>query len=260
MIFLSEDQAIFRTLIHSIRQPGACPDDPGELLLAIAAFFLGTPYASRTLEQEDGEELIINLRQLDCFTLVENCLVLARLIRTGRTSWPEFTAALQANRYHQGLPDGFASRRHYFCDWLAANESQGLLQDITSTLGGRPWQKQINFLTTHRNEYPALTAPDTYQRLRSVEEICSARSHHHIPAAAVPECSARIKNGDLIAITTAIAGLDVAHVGLAVHLPRGLHLLHASQRAGLVIISPETIYRYLRRRKSRLGIMVARIL
>jgi hypothetical protein len=259
LLALDADRAIFRNLIRTIRQPGVSPGNPGELLLAVATFFLDTPFAPRTLEQADGEELIINLRQLDCFTLVENVVVLARLLRTGRTSWPEFTAALQASRYRQGIVDGYAARRHYYTDWLYDNRSQGFPQDITPALGGVPWRKQFNFMTAHRVQYPALEFPDTYRRLQEVERICSARSYHHIPSVAVPGCSRAIQNGDLIAITTAIEGLDVVHVGLAVHLPRGLHLLHASQRAGRVIISPETIYRYLRQRRSRLGIMVARI-
>lgn len=260
MLNLASDQEIFHTLIRSLHKPGLFPDDPGELLLAVATFFLGTPFAPRTLEQAEGEGLIINLRQLDCFTLVENTVVLARLIKTGRTTWPDFTAALQASRYRQGMRDGYAARLHYFSDWLYDNQSQGFLQDITPALGGIPWRKQFNFMTAHRAKYPALGSPDTYCRLREVEKICSARSYHYIPSADLPGGSRKIKNGDLIAITTAIEGLDVVHVGIAVHLPRGVHLLHASQRAGQVIISPETLYRYLRQKKSRLGIMVARIL
>ncbi|MEI7672339.1 MAG: N-acetylmuramoyl-L-alanine amidase-like domain-containing protein, partial [Deltaproteobacteria bacterium] len=131
--------------------------------------------------------------------------------------------------------------------------------DVTPALGGVPWHKELNFMTAHRNHYPALADPDTYRRLQEVETRCSARSFHHIPAADLPACSRTIENGDLIAITTAIAGLDVVHVGLAVHQKRGLHLLHASQRAGRVLISPETLARYLRQRQSRLGIMVARV-
>jgi hypothetical protein len=262
MILLSmpEDQEIFHALLRVVPKPAGYPDDLGDLLLAVATFFLGTPFAPRTLEQEDGEKLIINLRQLDCFTFVENTVVLARLIRTGQTTWPEFTAALQASRYRHGRLDGYSARLHYFSDWIDDNQSKDLLQDITPALGGIPWHKEFNFMTAHRNQYPGLGSPDTYRRLLRVEKICSARSYHHIPQASVPACSRKIKNGDLIAITTAIAGLDVVHVGLALHMPRGLHLLHASQQAGKVIISAETIYRYLRQRQSRLGIMVARVL
>jgi hypothetical protein len=257
---MPEDHEIFHALLRAVHKPAGCPDNPGELVLAVATFFLGTPFAPQTLEQEHGEQLVINLRQLDCFTFLENTVVLAGLIRTGRSTWPAFTAALQTSRYRHGSLDGYAARLHYFSDWLDDHQSQGCLQDITPALGGVPWHKQINFMTAHRNQYAALAAPDTYRRLQEVEKICSARSYHHIPKTSVPMCSHKIKNGDLIAITTAIEGLDVVHVGLAVHLKRGLHLLHASQRAGQVIISAETVYRYLLQRKSRLGIMVARVL
>ena len=260
LLSLSEDHEIFHALLRSVHKPGRLPDDWGKLLLSVATFFLGTPFASQTLEQANGERLVINLRQLDCFTFLENTVVLARLIRAGQTTWPAFQAALQASRYRQGRIDGYAARLHYFSDWLYANQSQGFLQDITFALGGIPRRKELNFMTAHRDQYPALVPPDTYRRMLGVEKICSARSYHHIPTADLPVCSHKIHNGDLIAITTAIAGLDVVHVGLAVHLKRGLHLLHASQRAGRVIISAETIYRYLRQRKSRLGIMVARVL
>jgi len=260
LLSVSEDHEIFHALIRSIPRSAVCPAGWGELLLAVATFFLGTPFRSRTLELDTTERLIINLRQLDCFTLVENTVVLARLIRTGQTTWPAFTAALQTSRYRQGILDGYASRLHYFSDWLYDNQSQGFLQDITPALGGASRRKEINFMTAHREKYPGLRSPDHYRRLLSVEKACSARSCYHIPKASVPACSRDIKNGDLIAITTAIEGLDVVHVGFAVHQPRGLHLLHASQRAGKVILSEETIYRYLRQKKSRLGIMVARVL
>ena len=69
-----------------------------------------------------------------------------------------------------------------------------------------------------------------------------------------------IRNGDLIAITTAIKGLDVSHAGLAIFQKRTLHLLHASQTARKVVITEDTLYRYLQRRQSRLGIIVARLL
>lgn len=257
---MSEDHEIFHALVRAVPKPAGPPDAIGELVLAVGMFFLGTPYAPGTLEQGADEQLVINLRQLDCFTFLENTVALAGLIRTGRPTWPTFTAALQASRYRRDRIDGYASRLHYFSDWLDDHQSNGCLQDITPVLGGTLWQKKLNFMTAHRNQYPALADPDTYRRLQAVEQRCSARSRHHLLKVAVPACSRKIKNGDLIAITTAIAGLDVVHVGLAVHLPRGLHLLHASQRAGRVIISPETIYRYLRQSKSRLGIMVARLL
>ena len=39
-------------------------------------------------------------------------------------------------------------------------------------------------------------------------------------------------NGDIIAITTKMPGLDIAHVGIAEYKEGKLHLLHASSTLG----------------------------
>jgi hypothetical protein len=53
-------------------------------------------------------------------------------------------------------------------------------------------------------------------------------------------------------------GMDVAHVGIALRRRGRIHLLHASRLAGKVLISPETLYGYLMKKKERTGVMVAR--
>ena len=260
MLSTAEDRDIFHTLLKTIHRNGTPNRDMGELLVSVGSFFLDTPFVAGTLEQGNREDLVINLRQMDCFTFLENTVVLARLIRAGRTTWADFVQALPASRYRRGVPEGFASRLHYFTDWLYENQRRGVLQDITPSLGGESFSKKIDFMTTHRNRYPPLQSPDAYERLVQVEKDCTARSHHHVPKRRLPSVTRNIKNGDLIAVTTDIEGLDVIHVGLAVQRNRGFHLLHASRLAGKVVISEATIYRYLQQRKLRLGVMAARVL
>jgi hypothetical protein len=255
-----EDKKKFYALLRSNRWKKGLPVSPGELVLAVGAHFLERPFAARTLEQDDGESLVINLRQLDCFTLIENTVVLAGMIRAGKTSFADFAAALKTARYRKGLLAGYSSRLHYFSDWLADNREKGVIKDITGEIGGERFYKKINFMTTNADKYPSLKCPGVYRRMLTVEQTCSERSLYHIPKTRLRECAHQIQNGDLIAITTDMEGLDVIHVGFGVKVKRGLHLLHASQQAGRVLVSRETVYRYLHRRKSRLGIMVARVL
>ena len=127
-------------------------------------------------------------------------------------------------------------------------------------IGGEPFRKQFSFMTANRDKYTALQCPDTYGRIRAVERACSERFLYHLLKARLRTCADKIQNGDLIAVTTDIEGLDVVHAGIAVKIKKSLHLLHASQRAGEVVISGETLYRYLAQRNSRQGIMAARIL
>ena len=66
-------------------------------------------------------------------------------------------------------------------------------------------------------------------------------------------------DGDIIAITTNLPGLDVAHVGIAEYINGKLHLLHASSTLGKVVVSEEPLRQMLRNHKSWSGIRVVRM-
>ncbi len=260
MFFNPEDRKICRSLLRSAYRRGDGAKFSGELALAVGIQFLGSPYVPDTLEQCGSEKLAINLRQMDCFTFVENIVALAMLMKEGKTAFADFAAVLKAMRYRGRQLKGYASRLHYFSDWLYDNQKKGFLKDITREAGGEPFLKKINFMTANRNKYPALKSETEFVRMLAVEQACSRRNLYYIPKARLKAGVPSIKDGDLIAIATDIEGLDVVHVGFAVRIKKGLHLLHASQQAGKVVISEETLYRYLAKRKTRMGIMAARIL
>ncbi|HRI60994.1 MAG TPA: DUF1460 domain-containing protein, partial [Saprospiraceae bacterium] len=94
--------------------------------LAIARSFLGTPYVTGTLDVNETEHLVVNLRQLDCWTLVENSIAIAL---TPEGDFPSYLAHLQELRYWGGTLDGYGSRIHYFSGWLLQAEKSGLLRD-----------------------------------------------------------------------------------------------------------------------------------
>lgn len=254
------DREIFHDLLRQDRWKDNFYASMGELVLAVARTFLGRPYAVRTLDRPGQERLVINLRQMDCFTLVETSLALSGLVRAGKTSLADFAAALTTIRYRNGVLDGYASRLHYCSDWFYDGEKKGIIRDITAEIGGERLDKKINFMTVNVDKYPALKNKDVYARMLIVEKACSNRPFHYIPKARLRACEDKIVNGDLIAITTDLPGLDISHMGIAVRMPRGLHLLHASRQAGEVTVSGETLFRYLKNKKSRQGIMVARVL
>jgi len=121
-------------------------------------------------------------------------------------------------------------------------------------------RKAITFMTTHPNLYPPLKNGANLQRMKFVERTISRRSLFFIPKKALRRLEDRIRDGDLIAITTNREGLDVQHVGLAERVKNRIHLLHASSNEGKVVLSKETLYRYLMQSKARSGIMVVRVL
>lgn len=258
MIFQTKDRQICEMHLRAAREQGWSEKPAGELIVAAGSIFLGAPYAAGTLEREGPEELVINLCAFDCVTFIENAVVMAGLIRAGKTAFEDYAASLERIRYRDGRLSGYPSRLHYFSDWLYDNERRGIVRDITQALGGTPFRKTFHALTDRRDQIPQLREAAALRRLRSAEAACSRRTLHRIPKAVLHGFE-KIENGDIIAVATDAEGIDISHTGIAVRRPHGLHLLHASSASGKVVLSAETLYRYLMSCRLHTGILVGRM-
>jgi hypothetical protein len=254
-----QDRRIFEELIRFLDKKKTSAKFPDQLMLEIGKFFLGSPYVAGALETKRAEHLVVNLREHDCVTFVENVVALAWLIKSRKKSFEAFRRLLQKIRYRQGRLEGYSSRLHYFSDWIYDNQKKGIVRDITAEIGGGPLRKAMAFMTTNPDLYPPLKNAADLQRMKSVERKISTRSLFFIPKKAVRLLEDRICDGDLIAITTNTKGLDVQHVGFAARVKNRIHLLHASSTEGKVVLSQKTLYRYLMESRARSGIMVARL-
>lgn len=238
----------------------------GDVVAAIGRSFVGTPYAPATLEVPGPERLVVNLEALDCVTFVENALALARLARFRRPDLPRdrvqlraaFKAELARVRYRNGELDGYASRLHYFSEWIADNERKGLVRDLSQELGGAPVAGAVDFMSTHPDAYVQLADPSVLAKVAAVEARLSTVRRHYLPAARIAAAAPSIRNGDVIAATSVVAGLDVAHTGLALWDDGRLKLLHAPLAGSHVQISSGTLAERIRRLGGQDGIMVAR--
>lgn len=255
----AQDRRIFEELVRFLSKKKTSTKFSGEIILEIGKFFLGAPYGIGTLEGKRAEHLVINLREFDCVTFVENVVALAWLVKSRGKSFEAFRKLLQKIRYRQGRLQGYCSRLHYFSDWIHDNEKKGIVRDVTAEIGGKPLKKVINFMTKNQDLYPRLKNATNLRIMRSVERTISRRSLFFIPKKTMRYLEDRICNGDLIAITTNREGLDVEHVGLAVRVRDRIHLLHASRADGKAILSKKTLYQYMMQSKARSGIMVARV-
>ena len=254
-----EDQRIFEELVRFLGERNTPALFPAQLVLEIGKFFLGKPYRVGTLETKGTEHLVINLREFDCFTFVENVVVLAWCLKSQQKVFEAFWRALKKTRYRNGRMQGYSSRLHYFSDWIYDNRKKGIVRDVTADMGGRPVRKTIHFMTTHPDLYPALKNVRNLQAMKSVERAISKRSLYYIPRKVLKTLKGRIAEGDIIAFTTTTEGLDVQHVGFAAKVNNRVHLLHASTLEGKVVLSKKTLYRYLMQSRARSGIMVARL-
>ncbi len=250
----------------------------GDLIGAIGERLVGTAYEPRTLELPGPERLVINLEALDCVTFVENVLVMARLAWradpalvedpasvAGSASVAEqdaFRAAyrreLATIRYRGGVLDGYGSRLHYFSEWIGDNAARGIVATVSRELGGVPDSSPIDFMSTHPDAYRQLADPAVRTQIAAVEARLNASSRHYLPETALAAAASGIREGDIIAATSTVGGLDIAHTGIAVRRGGILRLMHAPLVGSHVQISPESLAERVLRIEGQDGIMVAR--
>jgi len=231
----------------------------GELMARIGSDFAGTPYVARTLDLSGEENLVINLREFDCTTFVESCLAIALTIKSGELTFEQFSAQLEKIRYRNGRLDGYASRLHYFSEWITDNEAKGVVADITAKLGGIKHPVSFGFMGSHPNFYPQLKAnPSLIIRIKQIEQRVSSKQFYFIPKEKLAGHEPKLRDGDIIALTTRIPGLDVSHLGLVVKMRNVVFLLNASSMDGKVELTKAPLEQYLKGSKTVTGIFVIR--
>lgn len=256
----SVDQEIF----NSIRKiAGSMSIDSLPLedrIVEVAKMFMQTAYVGGTLDGNEKEQLVVNLRELDCTTYLENVVALSKALSNDSVTAADFLKELENLRYRNGKLTDYSSRLHYFSDWIYENEKKGIVKNITAEIGGEKYNKTISFMSTHVNSYPALQADTSLvEEIRKTENEINKRELFFIPETKIQQLENQIQNGDLIAITTKIEGLDISHVGIAIHINNRLHLMHASSKAKKVVISDIPLAEMLMQSKYQSGIMVARL-
>jgi hypothetical protein len=231
----------------------------GDIVAAIGRQFLDAPYEGHTLDRTPDETIVTNLHSFDCVTYVENVLALARTVKNNRLSFDAYREELIRMRYRGGRPAGYSSRLHYFSEWIRDNEKKGVVQDFTAAAGGTDVEKKINFMTGHRKSYPRLAADSNFAAIQSIEKKLSAEHLHNLATINIRAAEQGIWDGDIIAVTTSVPGLDVTHTGIAVRNEKGeVRLMHAPDEGGKVHISGEPLWKYIQKNKKNTGIIIAR--
>ena len=228
--------------------------------LHFAKQMLGVPYVAGTLDGNEEEQLVVRTEALDCTTFVETVLALFVADKREERDFEGFKKALMQVRYRDGNLNGYASRLHYFSDWIRNNEQMGFVKECTSeTACAQPRELWLDFMTTHVKSYqPMMKKPSLLAEIASVEKKWQGVQVSYIPKERLNLSleKLKIKNGDILAITTDIKGLDVVHVGFSFWIGEKLHLLHASSVAKKVIEDSQSLYEYSKNKKAHTGVRV----
>jgi hypothetical protein len=255
--------------VGTLRSEGlARADVPlGRAAIRVGELAVGIPYQPYTLEEylrQGGsplqEPLTISLSSFDCVTLVETCLAVARLARdTGSPSWSGLGKEIERMRYRGGKRRGYSSRLHYFSEWVTDGEKRGLLKNVGAELGGGEDTRQLDFMSEHRDRYPALAREDVFRDIRETERRISEVPRRVVPLKCIPAVAQRIETGDVLAFATNLTGLDVTHTAFAYRDKSGtLRVLHAPLSGGVVEVTHTTLPEYVAAIKRSTGILVAR--
>lgn len=248
--------------VSMVASPMAVAD---QTVVSIGKAFLGKPYVHHTLDGNPTEELVVNFQQFDCTTFLETTLALKLALSQPSVKGapaplePLFRAYLTKLRYRNGRIDGYASRLHYFSDWLYDNERKGLIRDVTGDIGGVQVSKAVSYMTTATYKYPHLRDPAIYKQVAQTEATISQQPFYFIPKKQIHDIEANIKEGDIIMLTAARPGLDMKHVGFATWQNGRVYLLHASSDYGEVTLTPYPLADYVNGHKGLSGIRVARL-
>ncbi len=233
-----------------------------ENISATAQMFLGLPYVASTLDSCNTERIVINTREFDCTTFVETVTAIAITAESGNRNFSEFCRTLQLLRYRNGICNGYTSRLHYISQWIADSCKRGIIEEIITESHTATQELYLNFMSTYPSSYRQLKEnPTLIAQIDKLEQPFRGINIKYIPKSALNGSPTLlgIKDGDILALVTSIKGLDVTHVGIARWINGRLHLVHASSGKGITIIDEQTLYDYMRNKKSSLGVRVFRV-
>jgi len=263
----ARDWEIFADKVRWATAEGLPALETGPAIGRLAASFVGTTYAPGTLEVEGPEAVVIDFHEFDCVTFVENMLAMTRFIREDGVEGLTDPAAAQRRyeryltelRYRGGVIEGYPSRLHYFSEWLTDNESRGLIRVITGELDPAIDREPIDFMSRHPSSYRQLADPGVLAQIRRMEaRLNEGSGRRFVPQERIAGISEGIRDGDVIAATSTVEGLDIAHTGIALWIDGRLHLVHAPLVGSAVQVSDGPLADRIGSISSQDGIMVAR--
>ena len=240
----------------------------GRAAARVGELAAGSPYVAYTLEAymraggspRSREPLTLWLTRFDCVSLVESCLAVARASEgAAAPTWARFGREVERMRYRGGVRKSYASRLHYFSEWISDGARRGLVRDLGAELGGEADTRPLRFMTEHRASYRALADARVFREIAAMERGLDDHARFVIPTARIAAVADRIESGDVLAFATSRPGLDVTHSAFAHRDADGvLRVLHAPLSGGAVEVSRLPLPEYVAAIERSTGILVAK--
>jgi cell wall-associated NlpC family hydrolase len=254
----AQDEVIYDKYISFIKNKATLPTS--DIIIETAKFFLETPYVANTLEKEP-EGLVINLRELDCTTFVENVFALTITVKSGDFSFENYCDNLRNLRYRGGIINDYTDRLHYTSDWIDENEKKGVVKNVSALAGGVNFPLNLYVMSSNTTQYKQLKGnPELIKIIANKEKEIASRKHYFIPTESIDANQSNINSGDMVGFVTTLPGIDISHVGIIYKEGSMLTFIHASSTAKKVIINKEPLSKFVKSTGRNTGIVIARLL
>ncbi len=232
----------------------------GAYLARTAFFQRGLPYEP-VQEPALPERLRVELSRFECVTFIESSLAAARCGFRKEPTAACFERELVGFRYRGGALGDYASRLHYFDDWIDDNEARHRLRNLTSDLGGEPLTRSYFHISSRvlpRSRLSAEALAVLTSEVSAAESRLSLTPHLVLSREKAPPVLDGLENGDLVAFVRERSGLLIHHAGFVYRVRGKPRLLHASSYHRRVVLDSDDVSSYLLRRPERRGVLIAR--
>ncbi len=232
----------------------------GDLMGRIALELRGTPYVGGTLELPGEEACSVNLLGLDCVSLFESSLGIARMLKLGGRTPGALLTQVTLTRYRGGRVAGYPSRLHYTTDWFHDNVRKGIVTLVAPALpGARTFEQRVGFMSAKPDLYRQLEEnPSLVRQIAAQERQINSRRLLYVPKDKIAAAERYLRTGDIVGIATSAEGLDIAHTGLCYRDESGdLRFLHASSSKKRVVLDAR-LSEYVTSGGRNTGVMIAR--
>jgi hypothetical protein len=229
----------------------------------VADQLAGTPYVASTLELSDDTEVCsVNMLGLDCVTFFETALDFGRMLKHGKHSPDDLVREVEFTRYRGGNATDYASRLHYTTDWFYDNQKKHVVRVLSDLPGSVPLPNKVWIMSKHPESSRQLRAhPELVKKIAADEQQINKRTVKYVPIANIAAIEPLLKTGDIVALCTAMPGLDASHTGIVYRTADGVaHFMDASSKktSMKVTLEPGPISQYLATNPKWIGAIFAR--
>lgn len=237
--------------VRSVAAPGAAPST---VAAALASSLVGIPYESAMRTDSTGR-LQLRLDAFDEISFVNTVAALAKAAtQPGSARIGDIEEALVSMSCRRGEENGFPSIMAYGADWAIDNKGRGNISELTESYSELFKTKSLDYLTRHREEFPALADSAAFDRQKMLE--MGFRSHK-IPymkrqSFEWKDVMEEMADGDIVMFLGNNPEFDWVTMGFVVRKDDGFHLVYASPEQGKVVIEEMSLSRYVKKNAARI--------